>query len=885
MSVDDHDHPPPPGAQVVVKSQLNVAGEGFPTIPHISENFIPLSVVVSRLVENTYSELVNILETLPAANDTTKKRKFLNFLVHTRQQYIKLLVLTQWSRNANDISKVIDVVSWLGGQKNCFSNVVWALQAVKQDLGGARLRNPDIATALEVFVSGKPRLSSFNYIPPKPLSPQTILHTLRDLNVLLSLRLALTDDIPVPFQSYKIANGRVTFCVVSEFEVDLGIVDDDPNSRFFLIDFRFNFKPMSTITPAIRAMVERVGNEVLTSKGLDGLYDCLQNFTLAYKLLILQQQLLLLANATWSGTLNISYFVERQAIAIQYWSEHPGRKSTAEIGVLQSKILGVRWLPRDFPPETFAIDQDEISAQTLLSQIIIHHIQNVLAAVNTGFLASPVHKSLPDLITPVSDTKLKIRLTPSLTTYLTVEHLTGRMVLEGTTDLIASAEKALNTQTDIQSSTQILVNLRHLSIQREVEDFVNSAGWEVIKITNIRPDDIRQKYGVAVRHMTTMRQRHWIRGWFIVVTITESAINLWFSEFKPVEGGWSIARNEALEVGVLDTLYSPIRLSQLAAAMSARIAFHFITNSLHERNIPYELVLPPPDVHGSAALELPSLEFDSSAVTKSSWAKSAFKLEFIPSDGGEGRNAIIVTGVMEKSSALRSVSTNSPDVILDGQNGRFFLKFYMPASHQILHQILERLSQIERSVSYVNTLQSFNLKLEEVSLSRIIFEYAPGLRMALTISGEGKMKMGLSDMNPHRRIQFFLQDVLDNEGLKSLLAVLPATLPLLRLASYIDSGDVYFITHSTKRYRIIYYAHKHAIDIELRDKDDRKMLYVRDAYGDIPGYKQADMCNSIWNSSGPGLVGLESGIVCEIDVIEDLLSRIHKAISGMTSLQ
>ena len=109
-----------------------------PEIPHISDNFIPLSYVVSRLVSNTYSELVNILETFPAANDVTRKRKFLNFLVHTRQQFIKLLVLTQWSHNADDVSKVIDVVSWLAGQKNCFVNVIWALQNVKQGLSSAR---------------------------------------------------------------------------------------------------------------------------------------------------------------------------------------------------------------------------------------------------------------------------------------------------------------------------------------------------------------------------------------------------------------------------------------------------------------------------------------------------------------------------------------------------------------------------------------------------------------------------------------------------------------------------------------------------------------------------------------------------------------------------
>ncbi|KAJ8102525.1 mediator complex subunit MED14-domain-containing protein [Lipomyces tetrasporus] len=879
MSVDDHDHPPPPGAQVVVKGQLNVADEVYPSIPHISENFIPLSVVASRLVENTYSELVNILETLPAANDTTKKRKFLNFLIHTRQQYIKLLVLTQWSRNARDISKVIDVVSWLSGQKNCFSNVVWSLQAVKHDLGSARLRNPDIATALEVFVLGKPRLSSFNYVPPKPLSPQTILDTLHDLNVLLSLRLALSDNIPVPFQNYKIANGRVTFCVEGDFEVDLGIADDNKNSRFFLIDFRYIFKPISTVTPAIRASLERIGNEILITKGLDGLYEYLHNFTLSYKLLILQQQLVRLANGIWTGTLNISYFAERQTIAIQYWAEQPGRKAVAEVGVLQSKVLGVQWIPRDFSAETFTIDQSEISAQTVLSQVIIYHIQQLLAAILTAFLSSPIYKSLSDLITPVSDTKLKIKLTPSLTTYLTVEHLTGRMVLEGTTDLIASAEQALNAQTDIQSSTQILTTLRHLSIQREIEDLVKSAGWDVIKLTNIRADDIRQKYGVGVRQTTTIRQRHWIRGWFIVVTISDSTISLWFSEFKSAEGGWSIAWNEALALDALDTLYSPEKLNRLAAVTSGRITFHIIANGLQERNIPYELIPPPTDIHGST-LELPSLQFASSAVTKSTWAKSAFKLEFVPSESEEERNAVIVTGSIEQSAAVSSVSANSSDVMLDGQNGHFTLKFYVPPNSQILQQILERLGQIERSVSFIETLQTFNIKLDEISLNRISFEYAPDLRMAITISVDRKMTLELSDPNPHRRIQFFLQDVLDNEGLRPLLAILPATLPLLRFAGYIDSSDAYFITHSTKSYRIIYYAQKHAIDIELKYKDGRPMVYVTDSSGDIPGFKQADVCSSIWTSNSSGMVGLQAGIACEIEVVEELLSRVHSAISS-----
>ncbi|KAK7204994.1 mediator complex subunit MED14-domain-containing protein [Myxozyma melibiosi] len=879
MSVTNH-----PGgvggteSQEIVQSSKAMVSQP-PTIPHISENFIPLSVVVTKLVENTYTDLVNLLDTLPASNDFTKKRKLFTFLIHARQQFIKLLVLGQWAKSAKDISKVIDVVAWLNGQANCFSNAVMQLQMVKHGLGGARLRNPDIATALEVLVVGEPRLSTFNFIPPKPLTPRQILDALHDLNVLLSLRLSSSKGLPPQFRKFKIADGRATFTVDGEFEVDLGIASEEPNAQFFLIEFRFIFKPESTVTPAIRMTLERVGNEILATKGMRELYDYLHNFTLSYKLLILNQQFGKLASGIWAGTLSITHFPERQVIVINYWTELPGRKSVAEFGILQARVLGVRWLPRDFPHETFSIDQDDISAQKALSQMLIVHIQQLLHTIYTVFTASPIHSVLPNLIVPVDDLKLRIELTPSSTTYLTVEHLTGRMILQGSTDLIQSAEKTLNAQTDLNLAPQILCNLRHLSVQREIEDFAKAADWEIVKVSNIRAEDIRQKYGTGVRQITTIRQRDWIPAWFVVVTISDSAVNLWLTELQPADSGWRIAFNEAIDGAALEILYSAEKLAELATLASARITFHVIASCMEERKVSYELIRP--SSKSSSELGYTSLQFDFSSVAKLSWARSIFKLDFIPAASPSEKSTVIVTGSMEPSAALKSVSASSSDVEIDLVNGKFSLKFSVPPASEVLNLMLDRLGRIERAVNFIRTLESYALEVQEVSLSRISFVYAPGLTMVISIDAEARMMLSLDKNSPHRRIQFFLQDVLDNDGLKPLIVLLNATLPILKAASMIDAGEVYFLPRSARKFRIVYQQQKHAIDIYLRDKNQRKMAYISDASSSGEAgsaYQRAEKCNGIWNTSSAGVVGLEVGVACEIATAEEVLMRIHKAI-------
>ena len=56
-----------------------------------------------------------------------------------------------------------------------------------------------------------------------------------------------SDTVPPPLNEYQVHDGRVTFSVQGEFELDLSIAEEDVQSQFYFIDIRFLFTPSSPI--------------------------------------------------------------------------------------------------------------------------------------------------------------------------------------------------------------------------------------------------------------------------------------------------------------------------------------------------------------------------------------------------------------------------------------------------------------------------------------------------------------------------------------------------------------------------------------------------------------------------------------------------------------
>lgn len=173
----------PDGVATAPSEAANPFSQLPPEIEHITFGYLPLSKLITRLVQESFNDLTQVVNDMSAmqisqqpqqinANhlqnhvngtiagassqaNVQKKLRLLNFAQDRRAQFIKLLVLTQWSRQAADVSKAIDLKVWLDRQKGLYDDAGGWMGELKRNLGPAKMPNPDLKTSLEVLSTGK----------------------------------------------------------------------------------------------------------------------------------------------------------------------------------------------------------------------------------------------------------------------------------------------------------------------------------------------------------------------------------------------------------------------------------------------------------------------------------------------------------------------------------------------------------------------------------------------------------------------------------------------------------------------------------------------------------------------------------------------------------
>lgn len=342
-----------------------------PEIPHITANMIPLSNIIKYYTQEAYKQLTTAIENLSMnvneESDIKRKKYFLNVIINLRQDFIKVYTLIKWASISKDVSKFIDLLNWFRIQEFHFENLIFQLNALT-GYNAAKLPNSDIITALEVLYHGRPKLPSYNYIKSDNLSPQKILETLNDLNLVLMTRFALMDNIPKRFD-YEIKDGRAYIRVSNEFEVSITVgndlIIDNPEeyykSPFYFIDFKFLFganpesglitfnddKISTKLPTSLHKKLEKLVNQTLLTRGLQGLYELLHKYSNSFKIYLLAKQFqTLLINSRWRGNFQINYQTNKSLIVINYWSQHylsRNWKSFIELGIDSHSNLNYRW--------------------------------------------------------------------------------------------------------------------------------------------------------------------------------------------------------------------------------------------------------------------------------------------------------------------------------------------------------------------------------------------------------------------------------------------------------------------------------------------------------------------------------------------------------------
>lgn len=148
--------------------------------------YVSISTLITRLAQDTFNQLVDTINDLSEAEVTStntplsydhanaqtngitgtgtasnqanikKRQQMLNFAQDRRTQFIKVLVLSQWCRRAEEMEKVIDVGYWMknNGKVHVEACAGW-MREMTRNLNTTRVPNPDFKTSLEALSLGK----------------------------------------------------------------------------------------------------------------------------------------------------------------------------------------------------------------------------------------------------------------------------------------------------------------------------------------------------------------------------------------------------------------------------------------------------------------------------------------------------------------------------------------------------------------------------------------------------------------------------------------------------------------------------------------------------------------------------------------------------------
>lgn len=588
----------------------------------------------------------------------------------------------------------------------------------------------------------------------------------------------LHDPIPTPFQSYLIHDGRVTFTVPSEFELDLSIAEEDHSSQFYFIDIRFLFSPSSPIQKGrfFNDLDSRI-NFILHKEGLVGCFNFLHNLVLTNKINILFRQALELARGHWSDTLHVELL--HRTLVVQYWANKPGGKSWVEIGIKSGRrgdgargipCLGLRWLRdnKEVDSADIYFNTESLSMECILRSVVALHASHVLNSVynqlSRGALYSKATLSIGVHLSPVEpgDCYLDVQLTTSRNLRVVIEPISGFVALQPSPMILGRSENDRNLdKSSVENMISRISQLRCIAAMEEVKSRARIQGWETVNPGRLKVEDVKRTFRSNVLRFALFWRKHWERNWVIAETSSMDGDNWWVIQLRmpnpsqtatqPQSSETSSLQSAQIVTGQLVTSTERLKHSSfvdLENALSGMVALHANARYLVELR---EVVHFPPaqKLKLGPQLHIPDIyiQYQSSklpvslqisplpAVKRKPLIQDTVHLSYQGTDSRTNLATLIVHGHLvnpfKNIGLLASRMENLVEFQPDGN--RFAMRFLVPVGQPIITPLFDRLQRLEHMLSALDTLLRKNLKPRSISLSRLGFSYGSeyGLRASL----------------------------------------------------------------------------------------------------------------------------------------------------------
>lgn len=605
------------------------------------------------------------------------------------------------------------------------------------------------------------------------MTAKRTLKKLQKLNKIISVRLALHDQVPRAFQTYRVHDGRVTFVVPGEFELDLSVGEENKASQFFFVDVRFRFSP-SSIVPKGRMLNEldiRV-NDVLRDSGLTGCFDMLHSLVLTNKINILFRQAIELARGLWSDALRVELL--HRTLIVQYWALKPGTKSWLEVGIKSGRrggsngsipsfglpCLGLRWMRdgQEVNNRGIEFDTENLSMEGILRSVIALHVSHILSSVYTGVSGNSLFSvgtlSLQAQLsrTEPGDCQLNVQLTASRYLRVTIEPMSGTSILSATPSILDRIDSDRNPdKSTIDEIISRIARIRCFSAIEEVESNLRMLGFEMVNPRALKID-IRKIFPSNVIRFSLLSHRLWERNWVMAATSSMDSDNWWIVQLRPTlpaekhapfgAGGLDVSVFRSAQVISSESLTSQQQIgyssfADLGHCLTGILTIHANARFLAELqyfhfspalpNLQIGAGLRTPDLfirHEMSNLP-PALRISPPAGLKKRYIKDTIRLAFHGIDPHENLAVIVAYGYLSISvkSLGTLISKWDRSLVFQERGGVFAIRFLAPAGHAIVLNLIENLQRLERVLSIIESLQRKKIELQSLSLSHITFAY------------------------------------------------------------------------------------------------------------------------------------------------------------------
>ena len=621
-----------------------------PELPHVQINQTPLSVVSRNLTIFTVKEISQYMKTNvhPGAGGAAdgengaspRKIAFLQLVIYLRNQFLKLYVLVKWARTikGNNFAALIDLLNWFRTTNTSVNNCIWALKASLDSMTNAKLPNADIITALEVLSLGRPNLppqflkiSAQGQMRPAntdvTVPPSLVLKVLRDLNLGVSVKMALA-DLPPQFSDYRVKNGRVYITVPNEFEVQLSTLGQ--GAPFFFVDLTFLFNSeQDTVLPLNKPRLEKLINDLLYKhrdrRPLHLLFQFMHKYILTLKLYMIHRELQLLETSGKfaGGNLIHVYDAKKSIVSGRYWiNGKSGNKGRFTIGVDRTtEKLILRWdndfsspVPgshssagssaasagsknqgKDIAPQHKFADMPTVynhilgNVESILDEITFNHANVIrMRLLATGVFQEDEENAdvllfqLPTTCMSTAPIQLKIDL------------ITGVFYFKNPTSLLLDYIKRINHTERTEDLITILQKLKLDKISHVLRNMFEKTGWICNKVINLDKKIPTQFTGDDASRGNDLLQKDmfislpkWPVNWYLILTVISSnsscIIEKRIGKIVSSKGVWELKYLDTASVtsSKLETMTYQKVLS-LQKSILHRIVNHMLIDSLNE---------------------------------------------------------------------------------------------------------------------------------------------------------------------------------------------------------------------------------------------------------------------------------------------------------------